>query len=114
MPTINTKQVKVPWVTPARKSKKSWGFDTQFYRRKKWINLRRFFLSRNPFCAECEKNGELISATVVDHKIPRKERKDLEYELDNLQGLCESCHNSKSSREGRGGQNSKNGPSLNR
>jgi 5-methylcytosine-specific restriction endonuclease McrA len=117
MPSINTNGLKLPWVKPAAKSNKSWGWNTNFYRTKRWRNLRQFFLSNNPLCVECEGRGLLVTATVVDHIIPRRERPDLELDESNLQGLCDACHNAKSGREGRkgrGGKNHEKRPSTNR
>lgn len=100
MPHINTNGLKLPWVKPAVRGNKSWGWSTGFYSTKRWRNLRQFFLSQNPLCVMCEANGQLVTATVVDHIIPRRDRPDLELEESNLQGLCEPCHNAKSGREG--------------
>ena len=46
----------------------------------------------------CEKDGRLIKGNVVDHIVPRTQGGS-DYSLDNLQTLCTSCHNSKSSGE---------------
>jgi len=109
MPKIPTESPKLPWIAKATKSgsKKSWGYDTDFYRRKRWRNLRSYHLMESPLCVECEKEGRLITANVVDHIIPRRKRPDLELDQSNLQSLCDSCHNRKSgrSKRGRGGQN---------
>lgn len=114
MPTIERKQFKPNWVKKSPKKKGSWGYDTKFYARKAWRNLRFSFLMEHPLCVRCKEEGNLVTATVVDHIIPRKDRPDLELEWSNLQALCESCHNSKSGREGRGGQNPKNQSPANR
>lgn len=114
MPTINRKELKKPWKASTPKSKESWGYDTDFYRRKAWRNLRKAKLFENPLCEECERNGKVTSASVVDHIVPRIQDSSLEYEWSNLQSLCHPCHNSKSSTEGRGGRNLKNKPSTNR
>lgn len=118
MPHIPKSSPKLPWVKAAAKpsQQKSWGFDTNFYRTKRWRNLRSYHLMESPLCIHCHKNGKLVSATVVDHIIPRKERPDLELEETNLQSLCESCHNRKSgrSKRGRGGQNPQDQAPTNR
>lgn len=115
MPSIPKSQIKPTWIAPAKKQgKKSWGYDTNFYRRKAWRTIRRIKLMEDPLCVECEKEGKLVSATVVDHIKARRDAPELELEFSNLQSLCESCHNSKSGREGRGGSNPKNRDSTNR
>jgi 5-methylcytosine-specific restriction protein A len=104
MPIIPKDSPKLPWIAKATKpsSQKSWGYDTDFYRRKKWRNLRAYHLQSQPLCVECEKKGRLITATVVDHIKSRRTNRHLELDENNLQSLCESCHNSKSGRSGKG------------
>lgn len=114
MPTINRKELKKPWKAATPKKKGSWGFDTGFYTRKAWRSLRKSKLFENPLCEECQKNGVITSATVVDHDKPRRLRPDLELEYSNLRSLCESCHNTKSAKEGRGGRNPQKQASTNR
>ena len=41
-------------------------------------------------------------ATQVHHLVPRKERPDLAYAIDNLESLCVSCHSKESMRERHG------------
>lgn len=114
MPSINRKEIGKPWKASSPKSKKSWGHDTDFYRKKAWRTLRRSKLFENPLCEECEKKGIVTSADVVDHEKPRRLYPELELEWSNLQSLCHPCHNSKSSREGRGSRNLQKQPSINR
>lgn len=114
MPKINRKQPKLPWKASLPKKKGSWGYDTGFYSNKVWRNTRQAKLFDSPLCEECLRKGLTVSGSVVDHIKPRRERPDLELEWSNLQTLCETCHNSKSGREGRGGQNPQKGCSTNR
>lgn len=114
MPSINRKESKLPWKAALPKSNKSWGYDTDFYRTKRWRNTRQAKINANPLCEECERQGMLITATVVDHIQPRRQRQDLELDWDNLQSLCEKCHNTKSSAEGRGSKNLQKAPLINR
>lgn len=65
----------------------------------KWRKARRWFLNRNQFCRECEKNGRLSKAVVVDHVVPHKGDKTLFWDVNNWQGLCVHCHNCKSVKE---------------
>ena len=71
----------------------------RFYGSSRWKKLRQLILDTHPLCVDCESDGVLRQATVVDHVKPRSERPDLEYHQDNLQGLCKTCHEAKSMRE---------------
>jgi len=63
--------------------------------------LREAQLLRHPACQECERQGKVTPATVVDHIIEwksgktKKERWQLFVDPDNHQSLCTSCHNRK-------------------
>lgn len=57
------------------------------------------FLSRNPLCVHCFKEGRYISAKIVDHIIPHKGDMKLFWDSENHQPLCESCHNKKTAKE---------------
>lgn len=57
------------------------------------------FLRRNPLCVECEKQGRLVPATVVDHVIPHKGDYEKFWNESNWQALCKSCHDRKTARE---------------
>lgn len=65
----------------------------------RWKKLRLLILRRNPFCVECLKHDRYITATEVDHIIPHKGDKTNFYDTANLQGLCKSCHSTKTGRE---------------
>lgn len=51
-----------------------------------------------PLCAECNRQGRITPARVVDHITPINEGGE-RYDFSNLQGLCDKCHNRKSGRE---------------
>lgn len=55
------------------------------------------YLVRNPLCAECDKAGEVVAATLVDHVIPLSQG-GADHES-NYQGLCATCHNRKTAKE---------------
>ena len=61
----------------------------------RWQRARKLFLSRNPLCAECEKQGKYVQATVVDHIVPHKGDQTLFWDEDNWQPLCKRCHDRK-------------------
>lgn len=78
----------------------------------KWQKERAAFLKANPWCSGYGLVGERVFgeivaerpcynlATVVDHII-RKNKGGTD-DMDNLQGLCEECHNRKRADESRG------------
>ena len=70
-----------------------------FYNSAAWKKLRSIKLCLNPLCEECYKNGVLTKATVADHIIPIKQG-GTALDINNLQSLCDSCHSSKSIKEG--------------
>lgn len=72
--------------------------NTKFYNSKAWKELRAFVLQRDPLCIKCKKNNRYITATVVDH-IQNINAGGAKLNVNNLQSLCASCHNSKSSKD---------------
>ena len=60
-----------------------------------WRQLRILALQRDPLCRECQR----VASTRVDHIKPHKGNWDLFVDLENLQGLCEECHNRKTREE---------------
>ena len=66
-----------------------------FYSTAKWQALRRTVRLRDRhICQMCQAYCPARNAGAVDHKIPRRVRPDLAYELSNLWWLCTTCHNS--------------------
>lgn len=64
-----------------------------FYKGMAWRRLRDSVLARHPLCVECERQGRVTVATLVDHIVPYRERPDLGLERTNLRPLCHACHN---------------------
>jgi len=60
-----------------------------------WQKARKQFLSANPLCNECQSQGKLTSATVVDHIKPHRGDKVLFWDEINWQPLCKKCHDKK-------------------
>lgn len=56
------------------------------------------YLLRHPLCAECERNGRVTVANVVDHIIPHRLNYKLQWDRANWQALCTSCHNAKTAK----------------
>lgn len=67
----------------------------QFYQSKEWRAIRLVVLTNNPYCEECLKNGIKTIATDVDHVIDIKDEPTRCLDITNLQGLCKSCHSTK-------------------
>ena len=59
-----------------------------------WRKLRSQVLREYPVCNECKRNP----STVADHITPVRLGGEF-WDINNLQGLCASCHNSKSAKE---------------
>jgi len=60
-----------------------------FYRSKGWVQFRRFYFMRHPFCVDCEAEGKLhIPAVVLDH-IEQRSKGGPDFPDDTgLRGLC--------------------------
>lgn len=65
-----------------------------FYKRSAWRRCRLLKLARDPLCEACLALGVLRPepATQVHHKIDLADRRDLAYDLDNLESLCQTHH----------------------
>jgi 5-methylcytosine-specific restriction protein A len=74
------------------KSNRFWG---SWYSTTRWRDARLNYLRRHPLCVICERHGRLTPAKVVDHKQDHKGCKDLFWDINNFQSLCEQCHNRK-------------------
>lgn len=77
-----------------------------FYASAPWRKLRARKLRIDPLCADCEAKGQIEPAVAVDHVLDRRDRPDLELDIDNLRSLCVPCHNRKTAltrRRGGGG-----------
>ena len=101
MPTVT--KVKRPWI-PEKPKQSKWsnptynGITNKDYSKAPWRHARQRQLDKQPLCEECYKNGRLVDATVVDHKVPVRLGGEFMDE-DNHVSLCESCHNRKSAKE---------------
>ena len=84
---IHKKIVEKQRLTPAER-----GYDY------KWQKFRKEYLKKNPFCVECLNEGRITPALVVDHIEPHRGDQDKFWDSNNLQSLCESCHNRKTAK----------------
>ena len=67
----------------------------------RWKKARIRFLKAHPLCVECQKQGRLVKATVVDHIVPHRGDAKLFWDEANWQSLCKSCHDHKTMTEDR-------------
>lgn len=70
----------------------------KWYTRFPWTGdngLRYVTLARDPICVICNRNP----STIADHKIPHKGNWSLFVDLNNTQGVCETCHNQKTRKD---------------
>ena len=72
--------------------------NSKFYHSSQWEAIRLQQLMREPLCRECKKIGLEVPGTVVDHIEPIEDGGS-KTDSDNLQTLCNTCHNRKSGRE---------------
>jgi len=56
-------------------------------------------LERWPLCSWCSDVGRVKPARVVDHIVRVRDGGEF-WDLNNLQTMCDACHNAKSGREG--------------
>ena len=66
--------------------------DPEVYKRydRKWRKIRKSYLSVNPLCEQCLKEGKYVRAVEVHHKLLLS--KGGTHDKDNLMALCKSCH----------------------
>jgi 5-methylcytosine-specific restriction enzyme A len=72
-----------------------------FYSTPAWRSLRLVALRRAAYrCQHCGCDVSRPGQARVDHKLPRRQRPDLELSLGNLQVLCARCDNIKHADKG--------------
>lgn len=66
----------------------------KFYRTKEWRQLRNIAMQRdNQECQRCKRNGKHSKGETVHHMIEVKVKPTLALNLNNLETLCNTCHN---------------------
>lgn len=70
-----------------------------FYTSKAWKSTRMHKLRDQPLCEECLRQNRITPAVLVDHIIPIKNG-GAKLDYNNLQSLCQVCHEIKSIKEG--------------
>ena len=78
-----------------KKSAGRWGSIMEFdYNCARWKRKRAWIFKRDGYmCCRCRRYGKKTPATVVHHKKHVDEYPELAYEDDNLESLCNACHN---------------------
>lgn len=71
----------------------------RFYHTARWQRLRASVLAEEPLCRACQVERRVVVALVVDHIVPVKAGGAM-WDRDNLQPLCNACHEAKSYAEG--------------
>jgi len=77
----------------------------RFYHSTAWKKAREIIKIRdNGLCQQCLKDKRITIGTIVDHIIPIKQDWNKRLDEDNLQLLCQSCHNKKTGNENKRGK----------
>lgn len=64
----------------------------------RWQKARLSFLAQHPLCVECQREGRVTAATVVDHIRPHRGDPVLFWDKSNWQPLCKYHHDQKTAR----------------
>lgn len=88
-------------VKPARPPDKR-GSSTQQGYGARWRKARLHFITRNPLCAECQRQGKTTAANEVDHVIPWKGDLEKFWNENNWEAKCKPCHSAKTAKENNG------------
>ena len=64
--------------------------DTRRRYSRAWKRIRDRYISQYPLCEQCEKDGKIVPAAEVHHKIPISQGGT--HARENLMSLCRSCH----------------------
>ena len=103
MPKFDWKAPIRPWVksnpnnSDASRGRSPHAYDKR-YHSTRWKRTRAIVLQHSPLCSACHDAGRVTPARVVDHITPVR-RGGAFYDLENLQPMCDTCHNRKSGQE---------------
>lgn len=65
-----------------------------FYCSKEWQRLRKIkFVDANGLCEQCLKEGKVVQAKEIHHKVPIDVDWGKRLDYNNLIALCSHCHN---------------------
>lgn len=93
--------VRRPWLPEHKPQSGRRHANTEFYRSAAWRKLRLVKLEQQPLCEECLKHDPGILRRRWSTTSSRSIGAGRPLDLQNLQSLCNSCHNRKSARERR-------------
>jgi len=62
-----------------------------FYDLQRWRKLSKRHRREEPLCRECKKRGIITKGTLVDHIVAMNDGGE-KWDEDNLQTLCDICH----------------------
>lgn len=68
----------------------------RFLNRAAWRRVREWYRAQYPLCERCRAAGDVTASAIVHHKVDRRDRPDLALDVQNLEALCEPCHNAES------------------
>jgi 5-methylcytosine-specific restriction protein A len=72
--------------------------DDRIYSSARWRRLRKQKLAASPLCEAHQEMGDVVVATVVDHRIPIRHGGKPFPSLSGLRSLCWPCHSAKTAR----------------
>lgn len=72
--------------------------DHEFYNSRKWRQVQADYMKKTSgLCERCRAKGLYVPAKIVHHKIHLNEKNihdpQITYCFDNLESLCQECHN---------------------
>ncbi|PRY10297.1 HNH endonuclease [Pontibacter ummariensis] len=102
MPNIQKSKDR-PWNSrPVARKNQGREERSSLYDSARWRKLRVQHFMEYPLCVHCEEAGRASLAVILDHIIPHRIDKSIDFfDRRNHQGLCNSCHNKKSALERR-------------
>jgi len=65
---------------------------------RRWQKERKSFLQQHPLCVDCQRDGRVTAATIVDHVKAHKGNEALFWDRSNWAPLCASHHSAKTVR----------------
>lgn len=92
IPTFNPVRDFKKYKTNAVRQKKK--LSNKFLQSSRWKKLRAIYIATHPLCEVCNEVAEQ-----VHHIKSRKTHPELEFDYENLQALCISCHSKETRRE---------------
>ena len=65
----------------------------KFYRSTEYKKFRQKLYIENPYCNRCLQDGKYVPSRICHHIIPIKEDFSKRFDENNIEFLCQSCHN---------------------